>query len=174
MWLDSAFRGGMCSSFFCFWPGNEEFAHEGIPVLVRVGMPLCPGCACVCRIQAAGGQAHRSVLPCQPPAKVEAESKYSLILMAKAISAATFFPLIVSALSFLLLVKLLWLIRTPLFPLYFGCTMRHGWSYFPHQGLNPGSLWWKCSVLTNGPPGTSLPQLFCFVIYDLASNYIYN
>ena len=116
MWLDSTFRVRYVQFFFCFWPGNDEFAPEGTPVLVRVGMPLCPGCARVCRIQAAGGQAHGSGLPRQPPAKVEAESKRSLILTAKAVSAATFFPLIVSALSFLLLEKLLWLICAPLFP----------------------------------------------------------
>ena len=32
---------------------------------------------------------------------------------------------------------------------YFFCnTVRHGGSWFPHQGLNPCSLQWKCGVLT--------------------------
>ena len=128
MWLDSTFRVRYVQFFDCFWPGNDEFAHEGTPVLVRVGMPLCPGCARVCRIQAAGGQAHGSGLPCQPPAKVEAESKHSLTLMAKveaeskrtltlmakAVSAATLLP--GCACFVLLLEKLLWLICTPLSP----------------------------------------------------------
>ena len=58
------------------------------------------------------------------------------------------------------------------FPLYFGCTMRHGWSYFPNQWLNPCSLQCKCSVLINGPPGTPPPPVILFC--DLASNCIYN
>jgi len=142
MWLDSTFRVRYVQFFYCFWPGNDEFAHEGTPVLVRVGMPLCPGCARVCRIQAAGGQAHGSGLLCQPPAKVEAESKHSLTLTAKveaesrrsltltakveaeskhsltltakAVSAATFLP--GCSCFVLLLEKLLWLICTPLSP----------------------------------------------------------
>ena len=128
MWLDSTFRVRYVQFFDCFWPGNDEFAHEGTPVLVRVGMPLCPGCARVCRIQAAGGQAHGSGLPCQPPAKVEAESKHSITLTAKvvaeskhsltlpaqAVAAATLLP--GCACFVLLLEKLLWLICTPLSP----------------------------------------------------------
>ena len=27
---------------------------------------------------------------------------------------------------------------------------------FPNQGLNPGSLQWKCGVPATGPPGKSL------------------
>ena len=41
-------------------------------------------------------------------------------------------------------------------------------SHFPHRGLNPCSLQWKCRVLTTGPSGNSLQELFRFIIsFDL-------
>ena len=81
-------------------------------------MPLSWMCLGMQNIGSRKTGAGKCTLPCQPLAKVEAESKHSFVLMAKAISAATVFPLMGSALSFLLLVKLLWLICTPLFSSY--------------------------------------------------------
>ena len=52
---------------------------------------------------------------------------------------------------------------TLLFILFFGRAARHVGSQFPDQGLNPRPLQWKRRVLTTGPPGKSLIQLYIYI-----------
>ena len=47
-------------------------------------------------------------------------------------------------------------------------------SQFPNQGLNPHPWYWKCRVLTTGPPGKLPPHMLsysflCFMIINVAS-----
>ena len=51
--------------------------------------------------------------------------------------------------------------------LSFGCTIWHTGSYFSDQGSNWGPLKWKHRVLTPGPPGNSLKNVF-FIYKNLS------
>ena len=57
----------------------------------------------------------------------------------------------------------------------FGCIVQHVGSQLPHQGLNPGPWHLEHEVLTPGPPGKSLIELFfCYqlLLYCMSCSYI--